>query len=294
MFRRILVSIDFSDPSVEALRWSARRFPEAELTAFHAVEEPDPPPYVSRALEGKVSLEQEGELDARTNLEVLLGELELTADIAIRQGWPPAELHRAADEADAGMIVVGAHRRQIWPWDEPPGATAVAIADRARRPVLIWREPPERPAAEETVMAALDLREGSEPVGETAAKVARHFGSRLVLLHVMPGTLQAYLRAVSSPTKVEDAMRSIRASAREEVVAQLPAELRDELEWAAQVARGRPVTHILAAAETEAADLLVVGKAHGARVASQGLLGSVTGKVIRGSNCSVLIVPLAG
>lgn len=291
MFDKILVAIDFSDPSVESLDWTRDRYPDAEIVLFHALERTDPPSYVRRALDDALDLGQEEELDARTNLEALAEERGLGGGTMIREGWPPAAVHEAAREVGADLIVVAAHRRQVWPGDEPPGATAEAIAERSSVPLLIWRDQVEPTTEHPTVVASLDLREGTEPVAEAAARVAKAFGARLLLLHVLSGTLHSYLRAVSSPAKVEEAERSIQRSAREEAEGRVPAELRRELEIQTVIQRGRPITQILATAETEAADLIVMGKSHAARP-DAGLLGSVTGKVVRGASCSVLIVPL--
>lgn len=292
MYERILVAIDFSDPSVEAFRWAARRFPEAEITLFHAIERRRPPAYVRRALGEQLDLGRERELDVRANLEHLVEEAGVPARISVRIGWPPGEVERAAVETDSRLVVVGAHTRRIWPWDEP-GATAGKIVEEATRPVLVWRPRPRQADPQDrTVLAASDLREGSEGLGAAAAEVAFHFGARLVLLHVLPRTLQAYLRAVSTTQKAQETLKQVSEVARDELLRQVPAGLRDELEIQAVVVRGRPVTQILALAENEAANLIVTGQRHGPSRAGRALLGSVTGSVLRGVNCSVLVLPL--
>ncbi len=291
MFDKILVAVDFSDPSVEALDWTRDRYPGAEIFLFHALERTDPPGYVRRALGDSLDLVREEELDARSNLKALAEERGGDGGTVVREGWPPETVHDAAGEVGADLIVVAAHRRQVWPGDEPPGATAEAIAERSSVPVLIWRDQVEPTTEHPTVVASLDLREGTEPVAEAAARVAKAYGARLVLLHVLSGTLHSYLRAVSSPSKVEEAERSIQRSARQEAEGRVPDDLRRELEIRTVIQRGRPITQILATAETEDAHLIVTGKSHASRPEA-GLLGSVTGKVVRGANCSVLIVPL--
>lgn len=293
MYDRILVAIDFSEPSVDAFRWTVRRFPDAEITLFHAIEATPPPGYVRQVLDaGEVGLTDERELDARTNLEHLAEEAGVPVRTVVRAGWPPREVHVAAEETSSQAIVVGAHTRRIWPWDEP-GATAAKIVEEAVLPVLVWRPGPRQaPAERRTVLAPVDLREGSEGTAREAARAARHFGARLLLVHVLPRTLQAYLRAVSTPTKVQETLRQVEQVARRQALDQLSAEEREELEVQALVCRGRPVTQVLAVAESEAANLIVMGQRHAPTRTGRALLGSVTDSVLRGANCAVLAVPL--
>lgn len=287
MYRTILAAIDFSDTSVAAARWTAAAFPDAGLVLFHAIDPTPSPGYLVRALGERAGGPAERELDARSNLEHLAEELGVPARLSLRVGWPPVEVRQAAAEAEAELVVVGAHRKRVSPFDEP-GATAESIVEESELPVLVWRAPAEK--RERTVLAALDLREASPPVAAAAAEWARWLDARLVLLHALPRTYQAYLRAVSAPAKVEESVRSIAAAAREAALDSLPAAVREELEVEVRVTRGRPTTQILAAAEAEAADLIVAGQSYAPAFRGHPLLGGVTGRLIRSANCSVLCV----
>lgn len=290
MYDRILIGIDFSDSSIETVRWAVSRFPHAELVLFHSIEQFSVPGYLVRELGDRLDLLEEKELDVRANLEHVAERLGIEARYDIRHGWTPETLHLAAEEHASQLIVVGAHQRRMWPTDEL-GNTCAAIVRKAQVPVLVWR--PVRAEKDKTIIAALDLREASAPVAETAGVYADYFKTRLVLLHAMPGTLQAYLRAVSSPAKVEESLERIEKAAREDALARLPAEMRQRLQVQVAVVRGRPiVTHILKAAEAENADLIVIGKAHAPGLGGRVLLGGITTQVIRGANCSVLTIPL--
>lgn len=289
MYERILVAVDFSEASVDALAWAVETFPDAELTLFHAVEPQDAPDYLLRALPDDVDPDAEQALDVEANLEHLAGQAGVPARHLVRHGWPPREVQEAAAEADADLVILGAHTKRIWPWEEP-GATAEAIVERSNRQVLVWRPPPR--TGERAILAPLDLREGSEPVAEVAAELAHAFGARLVLLHVLPGTYQAYLRAVSSALKAETSLRRIEASAREEAESWIPEEIRPELGIQTVVARGRATTQILATAEQESADLIVMGRSRALQLGERTFLGSVAASVIRAANCSVLAIPI--
>jgi len=290
MYKSILIGIDFSDASVETVRWAISRFPEAEIVLFHAIEPPGAPLYLVPELGTKLELARERELDARSNLEEIAAQCGIEARIVVRIGWVPEALNATAEELRADLIVVGAHRSRVVPGDEL-GNTCASIVTGAPTPVLVWR--PIRQQRDKTILAALDLRDGSAPIAATAARFADYFGTRLVLLHAMPGTLQAYLRAVSSPTKVEETMRVLEQRARAEALGRVPAALREKLDIQVLILRGRPiVNHILTAAEAEAADLIVIGKYHAPGLKGHVLLGGITRQIILGSNCSVLTVPV--
>jgi nucleotide-binding universal stress UspA family protein len=290
MVHSILIGIDFSDTSVETVRWTLSRFPDAEIILFHAIEPLNVPGYLIRELGSKLEIVREKELDARANLEEIAGQCGIEARCEVRGGWTPEALKLTADEVGAELVVVGAHQKRVWPSDEL-GNTCAAIVRRTSLPVLVWR--PIRHDREETILAAVSLREGSAPIAATGARYADYFGTRLYLLHAMPGTLQAYVRAVSSPTKTDETLRQMEQQARAEALGRVPDDLRDKLEIQISIVRGKPiVNHIVTTAEAEAADLIVVGKYHAPGLTGRVLLGGITRQVILGANCSVLTVPV--
>ncbi|MBT8460915.1 MAG: universal stress protein [Gemmatimonadetes bacterium] len=290
MYKSILIGIDFSDTSVETVRWAVSRFPEADITLFHAIERLSVPGYLSRELGSKLGMVRERELDARANLEAIAEQCGIDARIEVRAGWTPEALVAVAEELKSELVVVGAHQKRVWPSDEV-GNTCVAIVRKASVPVLVWR--PIRQESDKTILAALDLRDGSAPIAATAARYAAYFGTRLVLMHAMPGTLQAYVRAVSSPTKTDDTVKVLEQRARDEALNRVPPGLREGIEIQTSIVRGRPIVHhILTIAETEAADLIVIGKYHAPGLKGRVILGGITRQIIQGANCSVLTVPV--
>jgi nucleotide-binding universal stress UspA family protein len=210
--------------------------------------------------------------------------------VEVRAGWTPEALVAVAEEIHAELVVVGAHQKRMWPSDEV-GNTCVAIVRKATVPVLVWR--PIRQETDKTILAALDLRDGSAPIAATGARYASYFGTRLVLMHAMPGTLQAYVRVVSSPTKTDETIRLLEQRARDEALARVPAEFREGIEIQTAIVRGRPIVHhILTVAEAEAVDLIVIGKYHAPGLKGRVILGGITRQIIQGANCSVLTVPV--
>lgn len=289
MFDHILVAIDFSDASVRALRWTVKTFPHAKLTLFHALQEVEASSDIRQSLSGKVDPEETAELDARDNIEVLARSISPDAEIILRAGPPVEELEQVAQSSEADLVVLAAHEQRIWPWDRYD-AMAEKTCDCVDLPVLIFR-PTER-TGEVTILAPLDLRDGSEPVGAMAAEMASHLKARLILLHVLPKTFQGFLRAASSAYQTEETLRKAESSARHEALARIPAELREHVDVQARVARGQPVRQILATVESEHVDLIVMGKTHVKKRTERALMGHVTGKALRSAPCSVLTVPI--
>ena len=290
MYDRILIGIDFSDSSVETVRWTVSRFPTADITLFHAIGPLSIPGYLSRTLGGGMELMREKELDARTNLEHLAEGIGIDARIEVRLGWAPESLAITAEEIGAELVVVGAHRKRVNPSDEL-GNTCAAIVRKTIVPVLVWR--PVVNDRDKTILAALDLREGSAPVAATGARYASYFDARLLLLHAIPSTLHGYLRAVSTAPKVEETMRGLESEARRDALERIPEDLRDQVPTQVAIVRGRPiVSHILNTAESESADLIVIGKYHAPGLVARVLLGGITAAVIQNANCSVLTVPV--
>jgi nucleotide-binding universal stress UspA family protein len=290
MYKSILIGIDFSDASAETVRWAVSRFPEAEITLFHAIERLGVPGYLSRELGSKLGVVRERELDAKVNLEAIAEQCGIDARIEVRAGWTPEALVAVTEEIKSELVVVGAHQKRVWPSDEV-GNTCVAIVRKASVPVLVWR--PVRQETDKMILAALDLRDGSAPIAATAARYAAYFRARLVLMHAMPGTLQAYVRAVSSPTKTDETVRLLEQRARDEALDRVPPDLREGIEIQTTIVRGRPIVHhILTIAETGAADLIVIGKYHAPGLKGRVILGGITRQIIQGANCSVLTVPV--
>ena len=120
------------------------------------------------------------------------------------------------------------------------------------------------------VLFATDFSDASREAGATAAEIARHFGARLHLLHVVP--------PVTDPTPAPAALRAAAA------------ELEKGLSIVTAVSSGRVPRQIVEYADRHAIDLIVLGT-HGRTGVSHALLGSVAEAVARRARCRVLTVP---
>jgi nucleotide-binding universal stress UspA family protein len=120
------------------------------------------------------------------------------------------------------------------------------------------------------VLFATDFSEASWLAGRTAGELARHFGARLHVLHVVP--------PVTDPAPAPEALRAAAA------------ELGAGLPIVTAMASGRAASQIVDYARSNAIDLIVVGT-HGRTGVSRAILGSVAEAVVRRAGCRVLTVP---
>lgn len=136
----------------------------------------------------------------------------------------------------------------------------------------------------ETILAATDGSPASAAASDEAIDLALRLGARLIVITVVnaPELTAAGsifpVTVVSAREEAETIARAIVDDARRSGVAAT------YLTW-----EGQPGEAIVAAAEAESADLVVVGT-HGRNVLGRLLLGSVSEYVVRHSRAPVLVV----
>lgn len=137
------------------------------------------------------------------------------------------------------------------------------------------------------ILAPVDLDENSLAALEVAAHLARQSAAEVYLLHVVglaipPGEAPFELETLRPREEAaRDKLREIAARQLAQVTHHLETRI------------GDPATAIVMAANTLAADLIVMAT-HGRRGIARMLLGSVAEKVVRESHCPVLTVRAAG
>ena len=120
------------------------------------------------------------------------------------------------------------------------------------------------------ILFPTDFSDASRLAGTTAADLARQFGARLHVLHVVP--------PVTDPTPAPANLRAIADG------------LGRALSPVTAITSGLVTRQILAYAKKNAIDLIVLGT-HGRTGVSRALLGSVAEAVVRHAPCRVLTVP---
>lgn len=223
--------------------------------------------------------------DAESEARELLAEAGPGASewpFSVEVGPPALTIVRAADEYSAALILLGLGRHERvdrWFGTE----TALRVAQLSHIPVLAlpadggWHRPG-------TVVVAVDFSTFSRDAFTTALKVAA------------PGAAVHLVFALDDDGSVGDASAPEDWRSHGETV-------RGALkEWAASVAEadgfrlafhapaGKPAEQILALAQDVSADLIAAGS-YGAGFFGRTVLGSVSSRLLRGSDRAVLIAP---
>src|ERR671917_2185132 len=121
----------------------------------------------------------------------------------------------------------------------------------------------------QTIVAGVDRSDAAEPVADVASGLASALDARLLVVH-----------AVEEPVEeAEELLESLRA--------RLPG-----ADVHARLVEGPPAGRLIALADDEDAELLVVGS-RGRGALSSAVLGGVSRKVARDARCPVVVVPPA-
>jgi len=134
-----------------------------------------------------------------------------------------------------------------------------------------------------TILCPLDFDENSLAALDRAVEIARHFGSELILIHVLPLVLS--LGEVPPPGALyEDQEKAARAS-----LADIEKQKLAGLKHESHVYTGDVIATILNAQSKHQPDLLVMAT-HGRRGLARMFLGSVAEAVVRKASCPVLTI----
>jgi nucleotide-binding universal stress UspA family protein len=290
--QRVVVGVDFSEPSVAAVRWTARELArDAELVLVHAVDVPEAPSFLRGRFPPRETLTGTAREGADRKLR------ELSASLGVQRIWLEVREGRAdeviaavAAEYRADLVITGAHgeRGGIL---KPLGSTAERVARDASAPLLLAREPlPAKPAI---VLVAMDDDGLTPALQQWTTFVAARFDAAVTGFHVVSetvvGTLVSLAAIVSGTPEPEIPSLGLALEDANVWMGELVAHGLDRTRTRGEVAYGDPAHEIVAAAERLSAQLIILGR-HRAGGVRRTLLGSVAGRVLRAAPCSVLVV----
>ena len=311
LYQRIVIGVDFSTASLNAVRWVATRFaPRAELFLAHVISRPTTPTFL--LTQQQAGLREENE--EPTLYPGLSGFADLAgasrAEVVVRQGRPATELAALAHEVGADLICVGRSSRRRGA-ARFGATTPQRLLERTRLPVLLVPSAPR--VHPMTLLAAVsDGGEGLDVLQSTAA-LAEHWDAHVHALHSLDARLVA-LPAAEPPHDTESTSpeqpfvaRGVEPDARPgaESIRQLTEAWLIGQTADARMADDRvtPIAHIGDAAEAIIAhaarahcDLIVMGRRTDSPNAGrdEGCVGSTTRLITWAAPCPVLVLGIKG
>jgi len=146
------------------------------------------------------------------------------------------------------------------------------------------------------ILAAVDGSDHAWKALDLAAEMAKHHGAALIILHVvpyqdMPAELRDFAEAEHMPLEEERARYHYAKTLGDKITEQAQTRARNTglTSVSAHTAEGKPADVILAAANSEAADAVVLGS-RGAGYISGMLLGSVSHRVANLADVTCIVV----
>jgi nucleotide-binding universal stress UspA family protein len=297
-FNRILVPVDFSRPSLNAISYAlavSRQF-GGDLRVLHVVDTTQFPPPTLLTL----PLLPQSELERRLTRQLQAVVLKYGTDgdvsaLPLRTGTAYEEICAAARELKAELIVIATHGytgyKHLF-----LGSTAERVVQHSPCPVLVVR-PHVRHwnGAKDTrtrrrfrptkILVPTDFSGCSQAAFDCGVRLARNFKAELCLVHVINphaypfGDKYAALDPAELMQETEGAaqkqMRSMAAKAK--------------ARYSVRVIHGSPAVEICNVAD-EDVDLIVIAT-HGRTGLGHVLIGSVAEHVVRYAHCPVLVIP---
>jgi nucleotide-binding universal stress UspA family protein len=279
---RVIVGVDGTEGSIEALRWAAheaarRRWPLAVMTCAEL-------PLSVEAGTGSLEVIIADDEALNQRAVALARSFGLPIDVTGETvvGAPGSALVSASTRDDVVVVGATSHPGRL---SDMLGSVATVVAHRARGPVVVVHGTGRRDAAISRVVVGVDGSEGSDRAIEAAAREAAKCGAELVLVHAWsyPYTgLRASGRHEPRDDMRLDAMRTL------ELATQWAEEFAPDVRCTPIISEDSPAKAIIDAGRD--ADLIVVGTRGRGGFAAL-LLGSVSRTVLQHATVPVAVVP---
>jgi nucleotide-binding universal stress UspA family protein len=299
--RNILVPIDFSKMSIDAIK-TAKRLAQRFAASIHLAHvrqfdyaagfSAPAPPFTPFPL---MTYEQDAEKRVLQELNGFACEHGIPSESCHVVGGGPAfdEICRLAQKIPVDLVVMPTHGRtglkHVF-----LGSTAERVVRHSPCPVLVVRERRRQSKTGprlmvKRILVPVDFSECSQEGLQYAIGFANQFGARIMLLHA---TYLGYIYS-SEGTALYD-VRGLQNAARENAERQMQKFVRTvnfgRAKFETVFTNGSPVLNICAFAKDHAIDLIITST-HGFTGLTHVLMGSVAEQVVRRARCSVLVVP---
>jgi universal stress protein E len=265
---RIVVGVSLTNASMEAAEWAARAFaPEAHVVLLHCLSPVLAEPRVA---------------DERQLAEACLVVLQRRigfqrCSFRIRRGDPVRCLAELAAELDADLVAVGVHEEN--PDREPAvGSTAERLIRCSAVPVLLCTD--KLAGVPRSILLPLDSGDVPTSVADWTSELAGRFDARLALVHVE----SIHRPRLTGESRAPDRRLETRTTPWTHVADDLP----DDRVMVDAVL-GEPADVVLSEAHRFGTELVLLAAPTDG--ASDVDLPSTVDRVLRRSECAVLVVP---
>jgi nucleotide-binding universal stress UspA family protein len=271
-FKKILVGIDDSSSSADAMHWAGRlgKIYEGTIDAVAVATISASVDYYAPLLLQYQNLEESLARKSLAQAHAALLEYDRPVVSELRSGEPWLVLRDVAHARSSDLVVVGSHgrgraKRMLL------GSVSNSLRTHIKTNLLIARNrPPAR-----RILVAVDGSAPSIRAGAVAVHLARQWPSTVKIVHVLPSL------AFYPDGPPADALQR----AFDELA--LPSWRDPELFF--EIAYGSPGPKILEMAEDFGADLIVMGT-HGKGAVKGAIVGSVSSHVAHGTKASLLLM----
>jgi nucleotide-binding universal stress UspA family protein len=290
--KRILCPVDLSEPSRHALdhALALSKWYEADVIVLHVFGAPQPwVPLVGMPVDLPI-LPSVRPDDVAEDVRRFCGAVATLAggsvDVVLKEGDPTKEILVQAEPAD--LLVLGTHGRSGFE-RLFLGSVTEKVIRATHVPVLTVPPPVERPKSVlyATILCPIEFSDASTRALEYALSLAEEADARLILLHVIEGSIEQPYLGDMGHVSLREYYRYLEEDAMERLKAAVPEESRHWCKPDERVATGKAYREILKTAAEEGAELIVMG-VHGKAALNQRLFGSTTHHIIREAGCPVL------
>ena len=269
---KILVAVDFTEPSLSAAKWAAKVLaPGGTLQLVTVVEPPPPAPSLAPRFPSTESLVESARAEALQKLNRLadgIGPGSASKDIEV--GRPHEKILKVAREGGANVIVLGRQSVGEGGWARV-GAIAQRLLRAAALPILVV--PEKASSLPRHVLVAVDDSPMTGVVLEWARLLGERFSSTVTAVHA--------LSREGSTDEIAQAgqwleQRIGKAGALGQMKPRIAAGIR------------RPAEAIIDEARSLGAELIIIGS-HGAGAGDGTTFGSVAESVVVSAPCPVFV-----
>jgi nucleotide-binding universal stress UspA family protein len=224
----------------------------------------------------------------RSRAKPLLWSTDRKAEVAVRVGNPARIILETAAQSQAGLLVLGSHRKRPLR-DALEGTIAEKALATRKHPVLVVRDEVLKPYRR--ILLALDLTDASVSAIRAAESLVIKPEVRTVVVHAHNPPYRDMLNITGvGANAAERYLREWKREAACTIRALLRLESDDAERYHIHIEQKHTTPGILQSIERFSPDLIVMGTHGGGRL-RRAVVGSVANRVLQETDCDALIVP---